>query len=190
MSVRQMTSKECHDALARTELGRLGCVNGQQPYVVPICFAYGEEYLYGFRPLDSTVELMRANPLVCVAIDEATSHDRWMSVSARGRYEELPDTAEWAAERMRAHECLAKRAMWWQPPFAVTEGGRSSLYTPVFFRIRIEQVTGHCAAPEPRDAIGAQATPSRGRKVPGLAAHRVGTAVKLLVTSVQLRSRA
>jgi len=185
-----MTSKECHTALARTQLGRLGCVNGHQPYVVPIYFAFDEDFLYGFTPLDWRVKLMRANPLVCVEIDEVTSNDRWMSVTACGRYEELPDTREWAAERMRAHECLAKRAMWWEPPFAVTQGGGSSEYTPVFYRIRVEHVTGHSAAPEPRGSVGAQATPTRGRKRPSGAAHRVGTAVKLLVTSLQFRSRA
>ena len=189
MSVREMTSTECHKALARTQIGRLGCVNGHQPYVVPISFAYGEEYLYGFTPLDWRVELMRANPLVCVEIDEATSNDRWMSVTACGRYEELPDTAEWAAERMRAHEYLAKRAMWWQPPFAVAQGSGSSEYMPVFYRIRIENVTGHCAAPESGDAVTAQAPSSSGRKRTGGAGHRVGTAVRLLVTSLQLRSR-
>ncbi len=189
VSVREMTSTECHNALARTQLGRLGCVNGHQPYVVPIYFAYGEGYLYGFTPLDWRVELMRDNPLVCVEIDDATSNDCWMSVTACGRYEELPDTGEWATERMRAHEYLAKQAMWWQPAFASTQRGGSSEYTPVFYRIRIESVTGHCAAPGPYDVLGARAS-SRERHRPTGAAHRVGTVVKLLITSFHFRSRA
>ena len=33
---------------------------------------------------------MRANPLVCVEVDEVAAYDRWVSVIAFGRYEELP----------------------------------------------------------------------------------------------------
>ena len=35
---------------------------------------------------------MRANPLVCVEVDEVAAYDQWLSVIAIGRYEELPET--------------------------------------------------------------------------------------------------
>jgi nitroimidazol reductase NimA-like FMN-containing flavoprotein (pyridoxamine 5'-phosphate oxidase superfamily) len=47
---------------------------------------------------------MRSNPLVCVEVDEVLSHDHWVSVIVFGRYEELPETSNEEAERIRARE--------------------------------------------------------------------------------------
>ncbi|MBO0697575.1 MAG: hypothetical protein J2P46_04210 [Zavarzinella sp.] len=68
-----------------------------QPYVARICYAYQRapdgDYLYGFTTVGQKVEWMRANPRVCVDWDEVARHDRWVSIIAFGRYEELPDPA-------------------------------------------------------------------------------------------------
>ena len=48
MVITEMTSKECQEILARTGFGRLGCTRNNQPYVVPIYFAYEPDHLYGF----------------------------------------------------------------------------------------------------------------------------------------------
>jgi nitroimidazol reductase NimA-like FMN-containing flavoprotein (pyridoxamine 5'-phosphate oxidase superfamily) len=37
--------------LARVDYGRLATVHQNQPYIVPIYFAYDREYLYGFTTL-------------------------------------------------------------------------------------------------------------------------------------------
>ena len=60
------------------------------PYIVPIYFAYEPDHIYGFTTLGQKVEWMRANPLVCVEVDEVLSHFRWSSVVVVGRYENLP----------------------------------------------------------------------------------------------------
>ena len=76
-----------------------------QPYVVPVYLSYdvlpgGEPCLYGFTTPGQKVEWMRANPLVCVEVDDVVAHDQWMSVIAFGRYEELP-------EYLRRRRCAA-----------------------------------------------------------------------------------
>ena len=97
MLIREMTNEECIQALARTGFFRLGCANGNQPYVVPVTLvchhpAPGEPCLYGVTIPGQKVEWMRANPLVCVEMDEVRGDDRWLSVIAFGRYEELPES--------------------------------------------------------------------------------------------------
>ena len=99
-------------------------------------------HLYGFSTLGQKFEWMRSNPLVCLEIDERTSHPQWMTVVVSGRYEELPDTPEFRPERVQAHEVLQKRVMWWEPAYVATEH-REQL-TPILYRIYIKQITG-CA---------------------------------------------
>jgi hypothetical protein len=101
---------------------------------------------------------MRSNPLVCLEIDERTSHYQWMSVVVFGRYEELPDTPEYDDARAHSLEVLQKRAMWWQPACVATE--QREQRPPIFYRIHIEQVTGHRATPDAIEAaaLGAEET--------------------------------
>ena len=53
---------------------------------------------------------MRANPLVCVEVDEVVSPQEWVSVIVFGRYEELPDTPEWQSARAFAYKRLQQSA--------------------------------------------------------------------------------
>jgi len=98
MVIREMTREECLSLLARTRLARLSCAQENQPYVVPVSLAYDESdesspCLYGETTLGQKVEWMRANPLVCVEIDELISDNQWASVVVFGHYEELPEAS-------------------------------------------------------------------------------------------------
>jgi len=174
MVIHEMNREECLRLLARARLARLGCAYENQPYVVPVYLAYdssgGEACLYGFTTPGQKVEWMRANPLVCVEMDEVTSEDQWVSVIAFGRYEELPDTAgrdggrlparaesshgshatpetaELDSVRILAHEVLQAQAMWWEPAASAhAHRGAAEPFLPIFYRVRIKQVTGHQA---------------------------------------------
>jgi hypothetical protein len=125
-------------------------VRDDQPYIVPIYLSYDGTHLYGLTTLGQKIEWMRSNPRVCVEIDERTSHFQWTSVVVFGRYEELPDTPEHAAARARALEVLQKREMWWQPACIATE--KREQRSPIFYRVHIEQVTGHRAVPDAIEA--------------------------------------
>src|ERR1700693_1728990 len=93
MVIREMNREECLRVLARGRLARLACARENQPYVVPVYLAYHEASacLYGFTTPGQKVEWMRANPLVCVELDESAACDQWVSVIVFGRYEELPE---------------------------------------------------------------------------------------------------
>src|SRR6202521_4793488 len=106
MVIREMNREECLRVLARGRLARLACAHENQPYIVPVYLAYHEASacLYGFTTPGQKVEWMRANPLVCVEVDEVAAHDQWVSVIARGRYEELPETPGSDGASLRAPE--------------------------------------------------------------------------------------
>ena len=152
MFIHEMSPGECREALERTQVGHLACARDNQPYVLPLNFTIDGHYLYlyGFTTLGQKVEWMRSNPLVCFEIDDVVNHSHWMSVIVFGRYEELPDDPAFAEERERAFSHLQKRVMWWEPAYASREHKekREQPYSPVFFRIKIDKMTGHYAVPD------------------------------------------
>ena len=149
MLIREMNNRECRELLARVGTGRLGCARGNQPYVVPIYFAYEADHLYGFSTVGQKIEWMRENPLVCVEADEVHAHNQWASVVVLGRYEELPDKPEYAEIRRQAQSILESRAMWWQTGYAAAQSRTERKPAlPVFYCIRIEALTGHAARPD------------------------------------------
>ena len=158
MFIQTMTEAECLSTLTRTNLGRLACAHQNQPYIVPIYFTYEQPYLYAFTTPGQKVEWMRYNPLVCLEVDEIEDSEHWTSVVIFGRYEELPDTPEWKWERLRAHELLQRHAEWWVPGCASCPLRHPKQpLTPVYYRIRIDRVSGRRAVPDPGEPL-----PSRG----------------------------
>jgi nitroimidazol reductase NimA-like FMN-containing flavoprotein (pyridoxamine 5'-phosphate oxidase superfamily) len=169
MIIQEMSESDCLNVLARAKLGRLACAHECQPYVVPIYFAYGSRCLYGFTTPGKKVEWMRSNPLVCVELDEVDDSDQWMSIVIFGKYEELPDTPQdhihalgrridrpmWSgSERLHAHEMLQQYAGWWEPGYAscIYRSSEQPL-APIFYRIRIDRISGRRAIPSPGGSV-------------------------------------
>ena len=204
MVIREMSRARCLEVLAGARLARLACAHENQPYVVPVYLAYDEASgcLYGFTTPGQKVEWMRTNPRVCVEVDEIAAHDRWVSVVAFGRYEELPEASgnegarlrgperpqnageaipAWSAdrhhrqsndegrddegcddegcddERERAWQFLQTHPMWWEPGLtawaARAHRNSAKAFIPVYYRIRIDRITGHEATSDAKNAI-------------------------------------
>lgn len=147
MLIHELTRHESQEVLARTQLGRLACARGMQPYIVPIYFAYQGDWLYSFSVLGQKIDWMRANPLVCVEADQMR-REHWATVVVFGRYEELCDTPEFRSERALAFNLLQHRATWWEPAGATKIPDGSPATVPVFYRIKIEHITGRCGLSE------------------------------------------
>ena len=156
MLMSEMRGDECRDLVTRLGFGRLACAHQNQPYIVPIYFAYEPDHLYGFATLGRKVEWMRSNPLVCVEVDEIVSHFRWSSVVLFGRYEELPDTLEYAGVRLQAQVRLERRALWWHTAYAASlVRGEPDSAKAVFYCLHVEEMTGRRATSDPvESAIG------------------------------------
>jgi len=147
MVIRELTSEASRDLLTRVHFGRLACARANQPYVVPIFFAYYEDSLYCASTIGQKIEWMRENALVAVEVDEIESAQHWESVIVSGRYEEFADTPETRDMRELAWSLLQKaNALWWEPAYAQTmHAGAERPIAPLYFRIRVERITGHRA---------------------------------------------
>jgi nitroimidazol reductase NimA-like FMN-containing flavoprotein (pyridoxamine 5'-phosphate oxidase superfamily) len=189
MVISEMTEAECLEALAGGRVARLSCARDNQPYVVPIYYAYdrapnGIAYLYGFTTVGQKVEWMRANPRVCVEWDEVTRYDQWASVVVVGRYEELPPPPRGGGEGMpgrtadqshrteeerewlHATDLLRAHATWWQPGGAVyasrVHRGSADPFRVLYYRIRVERLTGHRATGD-KSTFTSPGRPHEGR---------------------------
>jgi uncharacterized protein len=148
MTIHELTEKECLEFLSHITLGRLGCALDNQPYVVPIYFAHDGNNIYGLATFGQKIEWMRANPKVCVQVDELKGEGQWISVILNGQYQELPEP-EYAEERAHARQLLGKRHRWWLNAMGerlAKSGG--DLIEPLFFRIKIDLMTGLSASPD------------------------------------------
>ena len=150
MLIDEMTEQECRSALASASFGRLGCALNDQPYIVPVYFAYDDGNIYILGTAGRKIEWMRQNPKVCLLVDEIASETRWTSVIALGRYQELREP-QFTEERARARKLLKQRPKWWQTALAERElKSEDELIEPIFFRIQIDSITGLRSSGEAR----------------------------------------
>jgi nitroimidazol reductase NimA-like FMN-containing flavoprotein (pyridoxamine 5'-phosphate oxidase superfamily) len=148
MIIEDIGRRESIELLTRMRLGRLACAHDSQPYVTPFYYCYHDGYIHSFATVGQRVEWMRRNPRVCVEVDDIKSPQQWTSLIVFGRYEELPNSPEWQQTREMVYELLKQHGSWWEPGYAHTViGGVARPMTPVFFRIFVEQITGHRASP-------------------------------------------
>jgi nitroimidazol reductase NimA-like FMN-containing flavoprotein (pyridoxamine 5'-phosphate oxidase superfamily) len=153
MLIEELTEEECLTALLRCRSARLACARQNQPYIVPVYIVYDRSnpdnrIVYGWTTL------------CCLEWDEVESYDRWWSIVAVGRYEELSDAAATRNERLRAYGLLSKYLMWWQPGAASyvsnIEHHATQPYSPIYYRILIDRITGRRAVPDSRGTASAQ----------------------------------
>ena len=155
MVIHEMTREECQAVLARASMGRLGCALDNQPYVVPVYFAYEPDYIYVLSTFGQKIKWMRANPKVCVEIEEAPTQPEWVTVIANGNYQELFEP-QYSTERTHARKLLEKRHRWWLNALAERRAKSSDDWIePLFFRIQVDSVTGLRARAEGEEAAAA-----------------------------------
>jgi nitroimidazol reductase NimA-like FMN-containing flavoprotein (pyridoxamine 5'-phosphate oxidase superfamily) len=143
MFVQEMTREECVALVSSGRLGRLACARDNRPYVVPIHYAFADNYLYSFSMPGQKVDWMRTNPSVCVQVDAFSGPQDWRSVVMWGLYEELPESRNSGLDRQHAWFLLQQHANWWEPG-----GLKPTLQPPteipshLFYRIAVESITG------------------------------------------------
>jgi Predicted flavin-nucleotide-binding protein len=133
---RELSRDEIDEFLRTQRIARLGCHADGVTYVVPVIYAYDDDC--GRRSHDGGPEnaMLRANPRVCVEVDEYDTDGRgsWRSVIAHGTYEELSGAAiEPALSLMR--ERFARTAGRTAEPRPLGPG-------VVVLRIRLDELSG------------------------------------------------
>jgi hypothetical protein len=142
MPIDELPREDCQVFLGRVALARLACAMEDQPYAVPIYFAYEPDFIYVLSTAGQKIEWMRANPKVCVLADEILDESHWTSVVVNGVYQELPEP-QFRDERKRARQLLQQRHRWWINALGERQAkSGDTLIEPLFFRIEVISMSG------------------------------------------------
>lgn len=70
-------------------IGRIGCISGNHPYIVPVTYVFNGKDIYGQANEGMKMDAMRKNPHVCFQVDLILNMANWQSVIVDGIFEEL-----------------------------------------------------------------------------------------------------
>jgi uncharacterized protein len=142
MLIHDLAFDECVQLLKRNSVAHLGCAKDDEPYVVPIHYSFDAErhVIYVVSTLGQKVEWMRANPRVCLTVDEITDKNHWTTVVLNGLYEEIGDVDDSDEARTRSQQLFQQRKEWWLP--AMAKHSPDHPRKVVVFQIRISGMTG------------------------------------------------
>jgi nitroimidazol reductase NimA-like FMN-containing flavoprotein (pyridoxamine 5'-phosphate oxidase superfamily) len=91
IEVREMDNNEINDVLAHVGYGHLACSLNDEPYLVPIHYAYSPPKFYVYTTEGKKSEIIGENPNVCLQVEDVKDNKHWRSVIITGRAERLVD---------------------------------------------------------------------------------------------------
>ncbi len=135
--MRALLEKDARELLSTCRVGRLGCVDNGEPYVVPINYVFEDGSVYSHSLPGRKIEVLRANPRACLQVDEIENDFVWRSVIAYGNFEEIrvPSDRRSILSKLLARFPLLTPV---ESQMAQDAGAPDS----VVFRIRIDRLTG------------------------------------------------
>ena len=141
--MRALAEKEAFELLNLTKVGRLGCVDNGEPYVVPINYLLDGASIYSHSLPGRKIEALKAHPRACLQVDSIEDDFHWRSAIAYGHFEEIhvPDDRRSVLQKL-----LARFPM--LTPVESVMAEDASAPDSVVFRIRIDKITGVAEGPD------------------------------------------
>ena len=135
MNTGKLKDTDSETILRNGVLGRLGCIAAGWPYVVPVNYYFDGEYIYTHSLPGKKITALRANPRVCLQVDEIKDSYNWRSVIAYGKFEEI------ASEEQRENVLtrLYSRLPHLTPVESMLVEG---IKETIVFRIKVDEITG------------------------------------------------
>lgn len=72
-------------------MGRLGCIDHEDPYVVPINYLVEDGRIYSHSLPGRKINALRTHARACLQVDQIQNDFHWRSAIAFGSYEEVND---------------------------------------------------------------------------------------------------
>jgi nitroimidazol reductase NimA-like FMN-containing flavoprotein (pyridoxamine 5'-phosphate oxidase superfamily) len=119
------------------KIGRLGCLDGGEPYVVPINYVVEDGSIYSHSLPGRKIDAMRTHPRVCLQVDQIIDDFHWRSAIAFGDFEEIRVPSD---RRSILSKLLARFPL--LTPVEAVMALDAAPPDSVVFRILIERITG------------------------------------------------
>ena len=143
---RALLDEEARALLSAAKVGRLGCVDNGEPYVVPINYVFEDGSVYSHSLPGRKIEALRANPRACLQVDDIEDDFEWRSVIAYGNFEEIRVPSD---RRSILGKLLARFPQ--LTPVESLMAQDAGAPDSVVFRIRIDRITGVAEGRDARD---------------------------------------
>ena len=86
---RALSDVEAREVIKNGKIGRLGCIDNQDPYVVPINYLADDDTIYSHSLPGRKIDAMRSHPRACLQVDQIDDDFHWRSAIAFGNFEEI-----------------------------------------------------------------------------------------------------
>ena len=135
--MRTLIEDEAKALLSTAKIGRLGCIDNGEPYVVPINYLFTDGVIYSHSLPGRKLDALRANPRTCLQVDDIQDDFNWRSVIAYGDFEEvrLPNDRRFVLTKLLARFPSLTPV---ESAIVADAGAPDS----VVFRIRVDRITG------------------------------------------------
>ena len=117
-------------------VGHLGCIDQNEPYVVPINYLVEDGHIYSHSLPGRKINALRINPRACLQVGHIQNDFHWQSAIAFGNYEEVDDPQR----RATVLRLLLDRFPQLTP--VESELAREGKWDVVVFCLRVDKVTG------------------------------------------------
>jgi nitroimidazol reductase NimA-like FMN-containing flavoprotein (pyridoxamine 5'-phosphate oxidase superfamily) len=132
-----LSESEARNLIADGRIGRLGCVDNGEPYVVPVNYVFADGSIFSHSLPGRKIDMLRAHPRACLQVDEIENDFKWRSVIAYGNFEEIRVPSE---RRSVLSKLLARFPL--LTPVESVMAQDASAPDSIVFRIRIDRITG------------------------------------------------
>lgn len=135
--MKPLQEAEANELLNTRKIGRLGCVDNGEPYVVPINYVFEGGNIYSHSLPGRKIDALRAHPRACLQVDEIDNDFAWRSVIAYGDFEEIRTPSD---RRSILSKLLARFPL--LTPVESLMAQDASAPDTVVFCIHIDRITG------------------------------------------------
>jgi nitroimidazol reductase NimA-like FMN-containing flavoprotein (pyridoxamine 5'-phosphate oxidase superfamily) len=135
MSIGKLGNTDALAILREGTLGRLGCIASDWPYVVPVNYYFDGKDIYIHTLPGKKLDALRANPRVCLQVDEIKDPYNWRSVIAYGTFEEISNKETQENVLTKLYSRLPHMT---PVESRLVKGSKGS----IVFRVKVEEVTG------------------------------------------------
>ena len=132
-----LSEEEAFALISSGKIGRLGCVDSGEPYVVPINYVVEDGSIYSHSLPGRKIDAMRAHPRVCLQVDQIVDDFHWRSAIAFGGFEEIRVPSD---RRSILSKLLARFPL--LTPVESVTAQDAAAPDSIVFRIHIDRVTG------------------------------------------------
>jgi uncharacterized protein len=132
-----LSKSEAWKTIEAGKLGRLGCVDDGEPYVVPINFLVHDRQIYSHSLIGRKVRALREHARACLQVDKIDDDFHWRSAIAFGDFEEVVDPDE----RKQILQDLLTRFPKLTPVESQLQPDTHAR-PAIVFRLRVDRVTG------------------------------------------------